>query len=363
MGNEWLAGLGEGLKNAVSSYRDTRKSQLQEDEADAEKKFRRTQLAFGLAEKGYQVDPISGEITQTSAAADKESLQRDIEFYKALGEGERLSPAGKAIAQRILTRSNPKRGGSSPAGGLIPAQDTDTPRPVDMPNAVPVSNKPQGQGLIPAANDPGLIDFSPPPGYMNKEDRADAKKRQGEERNRGFQIEQDLRNEFNTKTKDFLPVDAAFKKIQNAAKNPSAAGDMSLIYAYMKIVDPGSTVREGEFANAQNAASIPDRIRNLYNKAANGERLNDNQRNDFVNQAGELYNAQVAQVEEVANQYERLAKDYQGKFPDVDSRRIVNRPKRYAGAPKAAPGAAPKPKTVRQNGVIYTLNPQTGQYE
>jgi len=34
----------------------------------------------------------------------------------------------------------------------------------------------------------------------------------------------------------------------------------------MKILDPGSVVREGEFATAQNSAGIPERIRAKYNR-------------------------------------------------------------------------------------------------
>ena len=38
---------------------------------------------------------------------------------------------------------------------------------------------------------------------------------------------------------------------------PDAAGDMALIFSYMKMLDPNSTVREGEYATAQDAGSIP----------------------------------------------------------------------------------------------------------
>ena len=56
---------------------------------------------------------------------------------------------------------------------------------------------------------------------------------------------------------------------------------ISLIFGFMKMLDPGSVVREGEFATAQNAASIPDRIRNAYNRALEGTRLNPQQREMF----------------------------------------------------------------------------------
>lgn len=87
-------------------------------------------------------------------------------------------------------------------------------------------------------------------------------------------------------------VSAAYNKIQSAADNPSPAGDLSLLYGYMKILDPGSTVREGEFATAQNSGSIDQRIANTYNRILNGERLTDEQRKDFITQAGHVYNSQ-----------------------------------------------------------------------
>jgi hypothetical protein len=65
----------------------------------------------------------------------------------------------------------------------------------------------------------------------------------------------------------------------------SAQDDLALIFSFMKILDPGSVVREGEFANAQNTAGIPDRIVNAYNNALRGTRLSDGQRNEFFRTA------------------------------------------------------------------------------
>lgn len=65
----------------------------------------------------------------------------------------------------------------------------------------------------------------------------------------------------------------------------SAQDDLALIFSFMKILDPGSVVREGEFANAQNTAGIPDRVVNAYNNALRGTRLSDGQRNEFFRTA------------------------------------------------------------------------------
>jgi hypothetical protein len=87
-----------------------------------------------------------------------------------------------------------------------------------------------------------------------------------------------LRDEFNNQSKEFVGVANSFKRIQDSAKNPSPSGDLSLIFNFMKVLDPGSTVREGEFATAQNAGSVDDRVIGLYNRIASGERLSADQR-------------------------------------------------------------------------------------
>jgi hypothetical protein len=105
-------------------------------------------------------------------------------------------------------------------------------------------------------------------------------------------VEDTVRKEFLGQAKSYIEIGQAYKKIEESAKTPSAAGDLALIFNYMKILDPGSVVREGEFATAQNAAGIPDRIRAQYNQVLNGQRLAETQRADFLNQAKNITKSQ-----------------------------------------------------------------------
>lgn len=89
--------------------------------------------------------------------------------------------------------------------------------------------------------------------------------------------------------KSFSEQSQAFGRIVASAENPSPAGDLALIFNYMKVLDPGSTVREGEFANAQNAGGVDDRVRSLFNQVMVGTRLTESQRADFVSRAQRLY--------------------------------------------------------------------------
>lgn len=137
-----------------------------------------------------------------------------------------------------------------------------------------------------------------------KEIEAGAKKSEGSGKVAG-----DLRKERSglPLTKATGEISAAYNKIQSAAQNPSPAGDMSLIFGYMKMLDPASTVREGEVASAQQAAGVPTQVLNMYNRALKGERLAPEQRADFVNQAGGLYKSQLALQKQVDAQFQTLA--------------------------------------------------------
>ena len=121
--------------------------------------------------------------------------------------------------------------------------------------------------------------------------------------------EGDLRKEFNALpvVKDFNKVRTAYEKVKQAGANPSPAGDLSLIFNYMKILDPGSVVREGEFANAQNAGGIDTKIRNQYNQIIDGTRLSPDQRQDFLNQSKNAASAEFKGAREALDQYKGLA--------------------------------------------------------
>ncbi len=116
-----------------------------------------------------------------------------------------------------------------------------------------------------------------------------------------------LSDDYEARSKDFYTVRDAYNRIQEVAKDVSPAGDLALIFSYMKVLDPGSSVREGEFANAQNAGSAFDRIGALYNKVREGTRLTQSQRSDFMTQAKSLFTASQKQQQQTADEYSARA--------------------------------------------------------
>lgn len=101
-----------------------------------------------------------------------------------------------------------------------------------------------------------------------------------------------LRKDIFNVSKSFRQVEEANERIKKSGAKGTAASDISLIFNFMKINDPGSTVREGEFATAQNAAGVPDRAINLYNNLLKGTRLSALQRQDFISQSQTLFQGQ-----------------------------------------------------------------------
>jgi hypothetical protein len=128
------------------------------------------------------------------------------------------------------------------------------------------------------------------------------------EEDKTFDRESGLRKEFNAlpQVKEFATRSAGLGTVLASASDPSPAGDISLIFAYMKMLDPNSVVREGEFATAQNAGSIPQTVLAKYNQALQGTRLADSVRRDFVDRAQRIYNSASEDFGKVYARYENI---------------------------------------------------------
>ena len=128
------------------------------------------------------------------------------------------------------------------------------------------------------------------------------------------EAEAKFRKEYSDQTKGYQDVKSAYGRILAVSdpKTPDeeAPADLALVFNFMKMQDPGSTVNSGEFANAQNAAGVPDRIRNAYNNLITGGRLNPTQRKAFRGQAENLYKVSGQQEDTVRKGIGRIAKGY-----------------------------------------------------
>jgi hypothetical protein len=128
-----------------------------------------------------------------------------------------------------------------------------------------------------------------------------------------FEQEYKLRDKFESdpETRRYYVANNSYQQMRSSAGSGNGVGDISLIYQYMKMLDPDTGVREGEYANASQTGGIPDRIVNTYNKMVSGERLSDKQRADFVNEAGRLLQVRHSNVVKAADKVRNNATAYQ----------------------------------------------------
>jgi hypothetical protein len=154
--------------------------------------------------------------------------------------------------------------------------------------------------------------------------------------------ETDYRKEFEQRqdVKSFITARNQYYALRKTALNPNAtaADDISSVYSFMKALDPQSVVREGEFATAQNATGVPDRMKNYYNQMLKGTRLNANQRQDMVNTAYRNYSVMRDNYNNVATQYRGYAQSA-GVNPDNVARTYtIDEKKPNASRPQPKPG-------------------------
>lgn len=161
-----------------------------------------------------------------------------------------------------------------------------------------------------------------------------------------------LRDDYTKDISEYVGARTGYQKVVNAIKNNSGAGDMALVFGYMKTLDPTSTVREGEAASVQNTANVPDRIRNLYNQllSPNAERMQPAQRNELAKAAYGQLQAYQSRADQVTSRYGELAQSY-----GYDPSRIVQQFEKLEEPQLVSQG--PKGAQRGQDGNWYAPDP------
>lgn len=135
-----------------------------------------------------------------------------------------------------------------------------------------------------------------------------------------LKTEAGIRKEFTNLTKNFREVNEAVSRVRTAAEAETAAGDLSLVFNFMKILDPQSVVRESEFRSAEQARAwlsraqtsgipVPAFIVQAIQKADKGPFLLPEQRQDFLQRANDLTRSQEALFEKLIVEFEERARN------------------------------------------------------
>lgn len=132
---------------------------------------------------------------------------------------------------------------------------------------------------------------------------------------------------------------------KKAEKNKTGANDMALVYAFMKAQDPGSTVREGEFAAAAQSGGFGASIQNYASKIASGQMLTPEQRSEMIKAARSAVNSQAREVDRIKAEYRDRAQRF-GVNPDLVTGSNVSPVKSVIAIEKR----------VRYNGKLYDVD-------
>ena len=163
-------------------------------------------------------------------------------------------------------------------------------------------------------------------------------------------------DDYFSKTKDQQTIINAAQNLKKVAALGTGASDISLLYQYMKMLDPNSVVRESEFATAARSGSLPQNIQAMASKVINGQRLTPSQRQAMLEAADvSVQNATAYQNgvrADLARQLEHAGIDPMIYLPGYEApvAAVPQGAVRVKGAPTAAAPVspdAPPPGAVR----------------
>jgi hypothetical protein len=144
-----------------------------------------------------------------------------------------------------------------------------------------------------------------------------------------------LRGEYSKRTEDLSAAERNFSIIETSAADNSGAGDIALVTSFMKMLDPGSVVRETEFATAANTGGLLAKLKSAVTKIEDGKFLSPEQRTDFQRLAGKYLEAANAQEQGVQSSYQAIIDNYGLNPVNVFGARAAT-----AAAPSGAPAVA-----------------------
>ena len=131
-------------------------------------------------------------------------------------------------------------------------------------------------------------------------------------------VEMKLGDDYRAQSKGFKEVSDAYRTINATLDKATTSPAATLAGAtkFMKLLDPGSVVRESELGMALAATGVFDRAANYFNTLRSGKVLTANQVADFKNITGQIYQAAQEGQKQVDAHYRQQAKTY-GLRPEM----------------------------------------------
>lgn len=306
---------------------------------------------------------------QQQAATDVVSLYQSVGDPQAFGSvmAKRINgilerggdPSDSIALTKIYNEQGPEaaRRSLQQVGAAMVNQGLVKPELVGFGEPAKQAPKQQGQGEM-----AGYV-FDPNTGKFTVDQAArqayiNAKTKQESGEPLGLKDMVTLNKEISTITKDATMIHRTAQDLDKLSKLGGGPASISMVYKFMKSLDPTSVVREGEFATAANSGGVPEAVLNFYNKVRTGERLPEPVIQEFVNTAKQLANTAVDSAEVEVNDYLNTFGD---KFDKGFAERLKGRvPKRFEV--KGAPSDKPLAQQAPQQAIDFLkANPQAAE--
>jgi hypothetical protein len=136
---------------------------------------------------------------------------------------------------------------------------------------------------------------------------------------KGFENEMKLGSGFKNEPiyKDFSDMRSAYGQVVSSLAQGTPIGDVAGATKVMKLLDPGSVVRESELGIAMAASGRMDRLQNYFSNFMSGQKLTPTQRDDFKALSNELYAAAGQSYNQKRDEYKSFGSAY--GFKNLDT--------------------------------------------
>lgn len=156
-----------------------------------------------------------------------------------------------------------------------------------------------GQGYFPGAGGaPGVV--QPLPGGTNFRQQ-----QQNQERAERYRTHFEALPE----VKDYKNSIVAYRSAVDAAGRDTRAADLDMVYAFAKMMDPGSVVRESEGKMILETAAPDDRIQGWWNSIIGGGKLTADVRKNLLDEMQSRMNSFKSAYDNQRTQYDMFARD------------------------------------------------------
>ena len=159
--------------------------------------------------------------------------------------------------------------------------------------------------------------------------------------NKVADVEMRLAGEYDRKAKDFVEITKSFNNLQAAANDPSGADDLAIVFSFMKMLDPGVAVMEGDVRNVTNTSSKMNQAIATFKRIYDDKKFgSDTERKNFIATARKFYDNGKSALDVIKRDYEAKADRYglnkdniiSSDIPLYEAPKQDNRPKLPAGA-------------------------------